>query len=60
MIAYLVNCILLNSQVPGKAFLEEQVTAYISFTNPLPVPLKDGLFTVEGAGLLYATEIPVE
>uniref|UniRef100_A0A3Q1IFC6 protein-glutamine gamma-glutamyltransferase n=1 Tax=Anabas testudineus TaxID=64144 RepID=A0A3Q1IFC6_ANATE len=47
-------------QVPGKAFLQEQVTAHISFTNPLPVPLKGGVFTAEGAGLLQATEIPVD
>ncbi|XP_059190792.1 protein-glutamine gamma-glutamyltransferase 2 [Centropristis striata] len=47
-------------QVPGKAVLWEPVTAYISFTNPLPVPLKGGVFTVEGAGLLSATEIHVK
>uniref|UniRef100_UPI0037E7FB4A protein-glutamine gamma-glutamyltransferase 2-like n=1 Tax=Semicossyphus pulcher TaxID=241346 RepID=UPI0037E7FB4A len=47
-------------QVPGKAFLWEQVTAYMSFTNPLPVPLKGGVFTVEGAGLLSHTEIRVK
>ncbi|XP_029289120.1 protein-glutamine gamma-glutamyltransferase 2-like [Cottoperca gobio] len=46
-------------QVPGKAVVWEQVTAYISFTNPLPVPLKGGVFSVEGAGLLSATEIHV-
>ncbi|XP_029010677.1 protein-glutamine gamma-glutamyltransferase 2 [Betta splendens] len=46
-------------QVPGKALLTEKVTAFISFINPLPVPLKGGVFTVEGAGLLPATEIPV-
>lgn len=47
-------------QVPGKAVLYEQLTSIVSFTNPLPVPLKDGVFTVEGAGLLPATEIPVK
>ncbi|XP_069033497.1 protein-glutamine gamma-glutamyltransferase 2 [Embiotoca jacksoni] len=47
-------------QVPGKVVVWEQVTAYISFTNPLPVPLKGGMFTVEGAGLLSATEIHVD
>ncbi|XP_041795418.1 protein-glutamine gamma-glutamyltransferase 2 [Chelmon rostratus] len=47
-------------QVPGKAVVWEQVTAYISFTNPLPVPLKGGVFTVEGGGLLSATEIHVD
>uniref|UniRef100_A0A8D0D1U1 protein-glutamine gamma-glutamyltransferase n=1 Tax=Sander lucioperca TaxID=283035 RepID=A0A8D0D1U1_SANLU len=46
-------------QAPGKAFVRDQVTAYISFTNPLPVALKGGMFTVEGAGLLTATEIHV-
>ncbi|KAM3870246.1 protein-glutamine gamma-glutamyltransferase 2-like [Diretmus argenteus] len=45
--------------VPGRAIVYEQVTAHISFTNPLPVQLKGGVFTVEGAGLLSATEIPV-
>ncbi|XP_034540612.1 protein-glutamine gamma-glutamyltransferase 2 [Notolabrus celidotus] len=47
-------------QVPGKAFVWEPVTAYLSFTNPLPVPLKGGVFTVEGAGLLSNTEIQVK
>ncbi|XP_049929278.1 protein-glutamine gamma-glutamyltransferase 2 isoform X1 [Epinephelus moara] len=47
-------------QVPGKAVLWKPVTAYISFTNPLSVPLKGGVFTVEGAGLLLATEIPLK
>ncbi|XP_037621885.1 protein-glutamine gamma-glutamyltransferase 2 [Sebastes umbrosus] len=47
-------------QVPGKAVLWEEVTAYISFTNPLPVHLKGGVFTVEGAGLLSATEVHVK
>ncbi|XP_070763170.1 protein-glutamine gamma-glutamyltransferase 2-like [Enoplosus armatus] len=46
-------------QVPGKAAVWEQVTAFISFTNPLPVPLTGGVFTVEGAGLLSATEVHV-
>ncbi|XP_068458585.1 protein-glutamine gamma-glutamyltransferase 2 [Clinocottus analis] len=46
--------------LPGKAFAGEKVTAFISFTNPLPVPLKGGMFTVEGAGLLSATEILVK
>lgn len=46
-------------QVPGKAFVWEPVTAFMSFTNPLPVPLKGGVFTLEGAGLLYNKEIPV-
>ncbi|KAM9854737.1 protein-glutamine gamma-glutamyltransferase 2-like [Aulostomus maculatus] len=46
-------------QVPGKAVVHKQMTAYISFINPLPVPLNNGVFTVEGAGLLSATEIRV-
>lgn len=49
----------LQVQVPGKAYLWEPVTVYISFTNPLPVPLRGGVFTVEGAGLLSSTEIRV-
>ncbi|CAL9697156.1 unnamed protein product [Knipowitschia caucasica] len=47
-------------QVPGKAMLLETMTSTISFTNPLPVPLKGGVFTVEGAGLLSATEVHVK
>ncbi|KAK5867820.1 hypothetical protein PBY51_012280 [Eleginops maclovinus] len=47
-------------EVPGKAVVWKQATAFISFTNPLPVPLKSGVFTVEGAGLLSATEIYVK
>ncbi|KAF3854475.1 hypothetical protein F7725_022530 [Dissostichus mawsoni] len=47
-------------QVPGKAVVWNQATAFISFTNPLLVPLKSGVFTVEGAGLLSATEISVK
>ncbi|XP_033823458.1 protein-glutamine gamma-glutamyltransferase 2 [Periophthalmus magnuspinnatus] len=47
-------------QVPGKAMLFEQLTSTISFTNPLPVPLKGGVFTVEGAGLLSVAEVHVK
>lgn len=47
-------------KVLGKAFVLEQLTAYISFTNPLPVPLTGGVFTLEGAGLLSDTQIYVE
>ncbi|KAG7244880.1 hypothetical protein INR49_026544, partial [Caranx melampygus] len=47
-------------QVPGKATVGEQITVYVSFINPLPVPLKGGVFTVEGAGLLPATEVPLQ
>uniref|UniRef100_A0A672YBQ1 protein-glutamine gamma-glutamyltransferase n=1 Tax=Sphaeramia orbicularis TaxID=375764 RepID=A0A672YBQ1_9TELE len=45
----------LSVQVPGKVFVNEQVSATICFTNPLPVPLKGGVFTV--SGLLPPTEI---
>lgn len=51
---------LLSLQVPGKAVVREPLTAFISFTNPLPVPLKGGVFTLEGAGLLSATQIHVK
>uniref|UniRef100_A0A668T956 Transglutaminase-like domain-containing protein n=1 Tax=Oreochromis aureus TaxID=47969 RepID=A0A668T956_OREAU len=44
---------------PVGAFVCEQVKASISFTNPLPVPLKGGVFTLEGAGLLSSTKIHV-
>ncbi|XP_063052954.1 protein-glutamine gamma-glutamyltransferase 2-like [Engraulis encrasicolus] len=49
----------LNIKVTGEAAVGQKVTAYITFRNPLPVTLKDGVFTVEGAGLTAATEIPV-
>lgn len=51
---------LLLLQVPGKAVTWETITAYISFTNPLPVPLRGGVFTVEGAGLLPVTQIQLQ
>ncbi|CAL8262466.1 unnamed protein product [Merluccius merluccius] len=44
---------------PGRLTVGQKSTAVISFTNPLPVPLKNGLFTVEGAGLVPTTEIRV-
>ncbi|KAK5601862.1 lipase 2 [Crenichthys baileyi] len=50
----------LHVQVLGKAFVWEQLTAYISFTNPLPVPLTGGVFSLEGAGLLSETQIYAE
>uniref|UniRef100_A0A8C5GZC7 protein-glutamine gamma-glutamyltransferase n=1 Tax=Gouania willdenowi TaxID=441366 RepID=A0A8C5GZC7_GOUWI len=50
----------LHIQVAGKAVVWEPVTTYISFSNPLPVPLKGGVFTVEGAGLLTATQVYVD
>ncbi|XP_020508731.1 protein-glutamine gamma-glutamyltransferase 2 [Labrus bergylta] len=46
-------------QVPGRAFVWEPVTVFMSFINPLPVPLRGGVFTLEGAGLLSNTEILV-
>ncbi|TNN01015.1 hypothetical protein fugu_012261 [Takifugu bimaculatus] len=46
-------------QVPGEAVVWESVSAHISFANPLPVPLRGGVFTVEGAGLLPATQVQV-
>ncbi|KAF0041479.1 hypothetical protein F2P81_007377 [Scophthalmus maximus] len=47
-------------EVPGKAVVQEMATAHISFANPLPVPLRGGVFTVEGSGLLSATEVHVK
>nr|XP_019957689.1 PREDICTED: protein-glutamine gamma-glutamyltransferase 2-like [Paralichthys olivaceus] len=47
-------------EVPGSIIVQEKVTAFISFTNPLTVPLKRGMFTVEGSGLLSASEIYVK
>ncbi|RVE72107.1 hypothetical protein OJAV_G00058570 [Oryzias javanicus] len=47
-------------QLQGRAVVQQQMMANISFTNPLPVPLKGGVFTVEGSGLLSAAQINVE
>lgn len=44
-------------QVVGEAVVSRKVTAHITFTNPLPVNLKGGVFTVEGAGLTAAKEV---
>ncbi|KAI1890023.1 hypothetical protein AGOR_G00168950 [Albula goreensis] len=41
-------------KVLGEAMVSRKVTAKISFTNPLPVSLRGGVFTVEGAGLTSA------
>ncbi|XP_063052957.1 protein-glutamine gamma-glutamyltransferase 2-like [Engraulis encrasicolus] len=49
----------LNIKVTGEAAVDQKVTAYITLKNPLPVTLKNGVFTVEGAGLIRTTEIPV-
>ncbi|XP_076846962.1 protein-glutamine gamma-glutamyltransferase 2-like [Brachyhypopomus gauderio] len=45
-------------KVTGEAVLSRRLMALISFTNPLPITLKGGVFTVEGAGLTAAQEIP--
>uniref|UniRef100_A0A1A8D056 protein-glutamine gamma-glutamyltransferase n=1 Tax=Nothobranchius kadleci TaxID=1051664 RepID=A0A1A8D056_NOTKA len=50
----------LSIRVNQKPYIWEQVTASISFTNPLPVPLRDGVFTAEGAGLLSDTRLHVD
>ncbi|XP_061100669.1 protein-glutamine gamma-glutamyltransferase 2 [Conger conger] len=44
-------------KVLGDAIVFRKVTAHITFTNPLPVSLRRGVFTVEGAGLTRAKEI---
>ncbi|XP_061630916.1 protein-glutamine gamma-glutamyltransferase 2 [Phyllopteryx taeniolatus] len=44
-------------ELPGTAVIHQTLTGSISFTNPLPVPLKRGVFTVEGAGLVSPTEV---
>ncbi|XP_051940674.1 protein-glutamine gamma-glutamyltransferase 2-like [Hippocampus zosterae] len=46
-------------EVCGKTYQGQQATCSISFTNPLKVPLKGGVFNVEGAGLLASTEVKV-
>ncbi|XP_067090640.1 protein-glutamine gamma-glutamyltransferase 2 [Osmerus mordax] len=48
----------LHVKVVGEAVVSRKLTAYIIFNNPLPVTLKGGVFTVEGAGLTSAQEIP--
>ncbi|XP_056622240.1 protein-glutamine gamma-glutamyltransferase 2 isoform X2 [Triplophysa dalaica] len=47
----------LRINIIGKAIVSRKLTAHISFTNPLPVSLQGGVFTVEGAGLTDAREI---
>uniref|UniRef100_A0A4W4FZT3 protein-glutamine gamma-glutamyltransferase n=1 Tax=Electrophorus electricus TaxID=8005 RepID=A0A4W4FZT3_ELEEL len=44
-------------KVIGEAVVSRRLMALISFTNPLPVTLKRGVFTVEGAGLTGAQEM---
>ncbi|XP_047452542.1 protein-glutamine gamma-glutamyltransferase 2 [Mugil cephalus] len=45
--------------VLGKAVVREELAVRITLVNPLPVPLKGGVFTVEGAGLLSPNQIVV-
>lgn len=49
----------LSIQIPGWVIYNQRISTFISFTNPLPVPLKSGVFTVEGAGLLSTKEIRI-
>ncbi|XP_059916972.1 protein-glutamine gamma-glutamyltransferase 2-like isoform X5 [Gadus macrocephalus] len=49
----------LSIKVPGWVILNRKITTLISFTNPLPVPLNRGVFTVEGAGLLSTKEFRI-
>ncbi|CAL8324168.1 unnamed protein product [Gadus morhua 'NCC'] len=49
----------LSIKVPGWVILHRKITTVITFTNPLPVPLNRGVFTVEGAGLLPTKEIRI-
>ncbi|KAL0968178.1 hypothetical protein UPYG_G00263400 [Umbra pygmaea] len=44
-------------QVVGDAVVSRKLIAHISFTNPLPLTLREGVFTAEGAGLTAAREI---
>ncbi|KAJ3596613.1 hypothetical protein NHX12_003017 [Muraenolepis orangiensis] len=46
-------------KIPGWVILNQRITTTISFTNPLPVPLQQGVFTVEGAGLVSSKEIRI-
>ncbi|XP_058244165.1 protein-glutamine gamma-glutamyltransferase 2 [Hemibagrus wyckioides] len=47
----------LHIKITGEAMVSRKLTAVISFTNPLPITLTGGVFTVEGAGLTGAQEI---
>uniref|UniRef100_A0A8C4Z8Z0 Transglutaminase 2, like n=1 Tax=Gadus morhua TaxID=8049 RepID=A0A8C4Z8Z0_GADMO len=49
----------LSIKVPGWVILNRKTSTFISFTNPLPVPLNRGVFTVEGAGLLSTKEFRI-
>ncbi|XP_073786080.1 protein-glutamine gamma-glutamyltransferase 2-like isoform X2 [Danio rerio] len=46
-----------EQEIIGNAIVSRKLTAHISFTNPLPINLQGGVFTVEGAGLTEAREI---
>ncbi|MBN3311030.1 TGM2 glutamyltransferase, partial [Amia calva] len=48
----------LTVQLFGEAVVSQKLVAKITFVNPLPITLKGGVFTVEGAGLTQAQEIP--
>ncbi|KPP75236.1 protein-glutamine gamma-glutamyltransferase 2-like [Scleropages formosus] len=48
----------LDVKVVGVPVVSHKLTTYITFTNPLPITLRGGLFTVEGPGLTAAKEIP--
>jgi len=41
----------LNVQVEGDVVEGKESKASVSLTNPLPVPLRKGVFTVEGPGI---------
>ncbi|XP_023683026.1 protein-glutamine gamma-glutamyltransferase 2-like isoform X1 [Paramormyrops kingsleyae] len=48
----------LHVKVLGEAVVSRKLIARVTFGNPLPVTLKGGVFTLEGAGLTPAREIP--
>ncbi|XP_029524001.1 protein-glutamine gamma-glutamyltransferase 2-like [Oncorhynchus nerka] len=47
----------LHVKVVGDAVVSRKLIAHISFTNPLPITLRGGVFTVEGAGLTAPREL---
>uniref|UniRef100_A0AAY4DHP4 protein-glutamine gamma-glutamyltransferase n=1 Tax=Denticeps clupeoides TaxID=299321 RepID=A0AAY4DHP4_9TELE len=48
----------LHVKVVGEPVVSRKLTVYITLTNPLPVKLTGGVFTIEGAGLTEAQEVP--
>lgn len=56
----LITHICSTFQIIGNAIVSRKLTALISFTNPLPVSLQGGVFTVEGAGLTESREIKTQ